>query len=192
MPNQKCSKIIILIALVGIFCGIWRFFYWRVNHQVPDVIERKYEENQEFTYQNVTFTIKDFAVMQHKEFVDTFDIDEGKIDVYMDGEEKDAVFTLFARNDTSTPVEVNILELMLLETNGWSGYTDLLGLFREMNPTQNGILQLKPEEDIEVLIPYTLYDYSFTKESFEKLETMPFSVVLSLYPVKTIVELQKD
>lgn len=188
MPNSKKLSVIgILLALV-VVGGVWFFCHARVNQRYPNPTLQVNELGETFLWQNAEMTISDFEILPREEFLTAYNLDPSKLDS-PNGEEKDVVFRVTLHNPSSQPVSVDLLSLMLLETEGYSSYTDLLGLFHQLNPDQSGAAELGPHETVSLWIPYTLYDFSFQPDDFETLESLPFSIVLTLYPVKTIVKL---
>ncbi|MEG0304524.1 MAG: hypothetical protein RR576_03255 [Oscillospiraceae bacterium] len=190
MQSKKHKRGFIIIGFLLLLFMVWFLCHRYINNKYPNPNTVTYKLGENFTYQNAELKITDFKVVAHNDFINEFSIDPFDLDMPMNGIEKNAIFKLTVKNNTELPIEINTLELMLLETEGYSTYTDLMGLFRLLNPDKTGYVQLQPGENDTILFPYALYDFSFSKSYFSTLENKTFQIVLSLYPTKTVVHLQ--
>ena len=78
---------------------------------------------------------------------------------------------------------------MLLSTDGFSSFVDLMGPFHPINPGQSGVVALAPGESVTLILPYSIMSSSFPDKDFDRLEELPFSIGLSLYPARISVAL---
>lgn len=182
----------VFIPLVVIFGIAWLIGHTYINQKYKDPELVVHQLGETFLYKDtVEITITDFEILPKEEFYAKYNIDPADIrDTGIPKEEKDLVFKVTVKNPTDKPVEINMVETMLLQVSGFATYTDLMETFRMLNPQYSGLSQLQPGEEESVLFPYHLYDYFFRdKKDFENIEELPASVVFTIYPKKEIVQL---
>lgn len=61
----------------------------------------------------------------------------------------------------------------VLTTNGWKNGL-FLELFMELNPNYD--LDLDPNESVDIVAPYVMFDYQFQKNIWEKISNQHFRI----------------
>ena len=51
------------------------------------------------------------------------------------------------------------------------------------------LITLEPNQEIEVIIPYTMYDFQFSQEVWDNMQYTNFDLVLTFYPDKHFIKL---
>lgn len=189
MQTRK-RKIAIIAVSIGVFAFIFCLRYNYINTKYPNPISKEYLINETFTYQGVEMLLSNFQLTDYDEFLEDYNLDPHQMNIDIKGlKQKNVVVTLHVKNSSDAKKEINAGELMLLETDGWVGYTDLMDSFRLLNNGKTAMIVLNPGEEDSLRFSYCLYDISFNESDFNNLEKSVFRMVLSLYPQKTIVKL---
>lgn len=76
----------------------------------------------------------------------------------------------------------------VLTANGWKN-----GLFLDMFMMLNDEYDtdLEPDESIDIIAPYAMFDYQFEKSNWEKIDSQEFSIVFDVYPERVYIDLSK-
>lgn len=188
--KQRQVKIILIFIVTVAFVILFYVRYSYINIKYPNPVIKEHNINIPFTYQGVELLLSDFRLLDNKEFLQEYELDPRRMNINIPGsEQKNAIVTLHVKNSGNTIKEIDTAELMLLETDGWASYTDLMDSFRLLNNGKSSLVVLNPGEESTLEFSYCIYDLSFSKKDFNNLDTSKFSMVLSLYPQKNIVRL---
>lgn len=187
---RRQFKIYLSIIMVVVFIVLSCFRYQYINTKYPNPTIKEHFIDEPFVYQEVELLFEDFNIFGYDEFLVEYNLNPERMDMVIPGaEQKNAIFTLHIKNPSNTKKKISTAELMLLQTSGWTSYTDLMDSFRLLNDNRSHLVELDPGEEDTLKFSYCLYDKSFSKKDFANIERQDFSVVLSIYPVKTIVRL---
>ena len=87
---------------------------------------------------------------------------------------------------TQTIELVQIYAASLVWSNGIDG-----DLYPRLNPEVKNpmLVTLEPSQEIEVVIPYTMYDFQFSQEVWDNMQYTNFDLVLTFYPDKHFIKL---
>lgn len=186
--NSKSAKRVFVVICIVTLIILSVFRYNNINAKYPNPVVNAYAIDVPFTYQGVEMTLTDFKILNSNDFLNDYSLDPNQMDFGIPNvKQKNVTVTLKIKNTSNMKKEINAGELMILETDGWSSYTDLMDTFRLLNPNKSCLAILEPTEETTFIFPYCLYDINFSDADFNKLESSKFKIVLSLYPVKNIV-----
>jgi frataxin-like iron-binding protein CyaY len=92
-------------------------------------------------------------------------------------------------NNTDEPQTMTLVQLIaesLIWANGIENE-----IYQMLNPGKGNLvnMQLNPNQEIEIVLPYMMYHFQFQPRDWEKIDERRFDLVLSQYPVKHIVRL---
>ena len=77
----------------------------------------------------------------------------------------------------------------VLTTNGWKNGL-FLELFMELNPNYD--LDLDPNESVDIVAPYVMFDYQFQKNIWKKISNQHFRIFFQVYPEKKYIDLNSS
>ena len=102
---------------------------------------------------------------------------------------RELMITMRLINNTGVPQKMLLVQ-MYAESLIWVNGIDA-SLYPLLNPEKPNPMEvsLEPYQEIEVTLPYTLYDFQFQSKDWKNIENRTFDITLSFYPEKHIVTL---
>lgn len=184
---NKTIIVCILIFVIFVPVFIYRFIY--INNKYPHAVIQTCNVLELMDYNNFEITVDSYKFLDKSELIDSKYNDTETDDLFEKYDTK-AVFVTITIKNTSD-MEANIEAYMFaLESPGWTNGTAYELFIKEnaedisMNPTLN------PQQELTLTLPYVMYSIQFRDSTWENVKDRPFSLVLSLYPIKREIILQ--
>ncbi len=185
MKQRNKSYIILGLVLILVSVCFMRFRY--INNKYPEAPLEKFTLNETFDYEGVQLSVEESKLVNDDE-LKTISISEK--DPFID-EEKKAIFVKVNFKNNSD--ETKTIKAHSFEVESLSWHNGLsLELFKEVNKENDAspVVELKPGEEKELILPYTMIERHFDKKTWSALKDRTFYLTLELYPVKRCVELK--
>lgn len=181
MSGMKNRKVLIVVSIMVILILIFGVGFIRINNKYQNPEEEEYAIGKPADFDGIEITVLDREWVEIQDFISRYDINEETF--LKDSDAK--VMMLKVRYKNSDPVKKSIeIYLDTLETLGWSNGILLEG-FQAANPSGSTMsVELEANSQIELLLPFMLYEVQFQKKVWDKIQQEPFRFVISLYPVK--------
>lgn len=188
--NLKTILILLVILAIGIGCTI-RIVH--LNQKYPNANVERYTMNETVTLGNIEVTITDYQLLtvpEIKERIEGYDV------TYVDskGNDKDERILLAEVHLKNIGEDLDGFSVYLCTLQS-GAYTQ--GMAMEYYPAFNSHLSnpdvvtfLEPGKDMTIYVPYSIYEISFSKNAWEKIDTRTFELVFSLYPINRVVTLK--
>lgn len=185
--KKKKRWIIILIAGV-LLCLLFLAGFIRINRKYPSPSVETYHLGQPADADGIEVTVLDYKWMDKEEFIEKYPVNE--INFLEDSDAKVMMLTVRYKN-TLSEKQIKEIYLDTLETLGWSNGV-LLDGFMAANPEGAGMyVELDPQEEVEVVLPFILHEVQFQHKTWEKITEEPFGFVISAYPVRRWITIQE-
>lgn len=179
--KKKVMLLVILILVVAVV--ISRYIY--INNKYPKPIVEEYKLNDAVEYNGVKITAKEFKLIKDEE-LRKMDLPEVK--VYEEEEMNAAVVTLNIKNDSNETKKIESYVFVLSTINWRNGLN--LEMFNAINDGKSeAYLELKPGEEVNSKYSYTMITDQFTKKCWDNIDNEKFKLVLDLYPVNKVINL---
>lgn len=185
---MKRKKLFVFIALLVSICvfalsGI-RIFKLNSDYPQAQIVCAK---------NNETLIIDDVEVKKlSTEFIPYEKISNNKdLKFVMDSAENKEVnlvkATINIKNLTNHEVVFPLYDVSLASVS-WSNGIDLEA-FMFFNDNQSLKIQLKPNENVDVILPYSMSEIQFSNADWNTVESRKYNLVFSLYPYKRMIAL---
>lgn len=180
----------IIVFLLIIVAG-WRIATLNMKYPNPQIITYGLSEPIKGGGIEITVTGKELVSMacirDRIPNIQDNVLDE-KGDILSDSRKKILLVNLEVKNLTDADQEISLTQFMA-QTQVWSNGMDLY-TYLSLNNLQAAGIQLKAQEKRNITMPFYMYDFQFKKGEFDKIENRKFTLVLSTYPIKNVVNLQ--
>lgn len=174
---------IILISLISIFVVM----YSKLNHKYPKSTYTLISFGENISYEGLEIKIKNSFFMDEKTkkvvFKDEFD----------SGQELNClVVELELFNPTNDTLKVDIYNFMI-ETGFWANGINLNAFLQINEDTPNASLSpsIKNNENMVLYLPFSMLNSNFPNHTISEIQNRPYSLILSLYPEKIMLEVIK-
>lgn len=195
MSKKKVIGGIVAVCLV-VFSVVYVKSYIEVNSKWKDAPVEVYEKNekvameddilQNYTMKGYAIAVTDAEVMEYEDYLKKY----GGKDEYTIVPDKVYDVTITLWNDGAEDgVGIDFNEFYIQGTATISSINDqLLDL---ANPAFKGstAVALRPNTEMEMHLPFNLYEDFFRKNVWENLDTFDMYLVATLYPTKKMIKL---
>lgn len=171
--------VIILLAV------LFSFGYRRINHKYPEAVTEAVGMGEPIEADGLQFLARNAHFYTYEELKERKDIPEEAFD--MEG----MCLITFDVELKNVSEEVKTVESAYrrLETIGCSNGVNM-GFYRFFNPdSPRSVFELASDETKAYTLTYTLVPPLFKEKEWEEIEDRKFEYVLSLYPVKKVIQL---
>lgn len=192
MRNKKIIiPIIVMIILITILSS---FRIYNLNKDYPNPVVIEHSLNEKIDGGNISLTVLDSSMVYNSyikqlfpEYVDYTENSDGT--KVTDEQIRVLLIKTKLTNNSDAEQKFSLVQMnaeSLIWANGIDG-----GLYPLLNPDNNNPMgvTIPPNKDIEVILPYTIYDLQFQKKDWEEIDNRHFDLAISYYPVKHIVNL---
>lgn len=184
----------VFAAVFALLCFLWiaRFVY--INATWPCAEEIRIPVGQSVSVGNLRVCVKDSLIDTQENVLSFYKaVPSDRFPSMIETMEKQGwqakVLTaeIEFENVSGEPIEMDFNSLTA-EQKQWSNGADT-ALYYALNPHLEGRFTLAPREKITVKISFDLFDHHFSAGRWKAVETLPFSIALSLYPQKVMLML---
>jgi len=184
--RMKKRKIKIFVGVVcGLLLGAFLVCFFMINakYRNSTVVEKGIGEPVD--YNNLQFTVTDAGFMPHEKsdelWADELDTFPGCKGYYV----------TVTVNNTGTEEKKLSLGNFELVSDAWINGVDLEKFLTVNSDDIKQKFLLKPGDSITCTLPFLIVKENFTNKQWEQIEHRNFELVLSIYPVKRIVNLSE-
>lgn len=188
LKKKKTIKTIAIITfgvifIVFLIIGIIQCHKINKKYPSPEIIAGDMSKAIFTNHNNLRVVATEFELRKIDELVDDhsllFDYDT------------DSRIALVKLNVTNISNEHEAFDLTspVLTTNGWKNGL-FLELFMELNPNYD--LDLDPNESVDIVAPYVMFDYQFQKNIWKKISNQHFRIFFQVYPEKKYIDLNSS
>lgn len=184
-------RIICIFVTVGVLCAaFFSFLIVKINCEYPAPEQQIAGIGEALTINGLSLVCNSTEILSGDEYKEKFDLDNDA--------EADSVIVVaefLIKNTNSTAIDlfqgkqIIFLELQL----GYGATFYNLYDIANINPNmQNGLKTvLQPGEATTIIFSFSDYKSCHTDAQWNAIKTMPYDFVLSLYPVKKVVHIEK-
>lgn len=191
MKKSKKKIIITAIVIVIFLVSVTTFMikYIAINKMYPSPKIISWNLNQSFIYNKAEITGKKLTILDRDEFYDKYSLDANNFRE-LDAEMKMVLAEIQLTNITSEPISFNIFNFNFVAraSNYWGNGLNP-DYYDTINKDLGKIINLKSNETVNVILPYTAYDMQMFKKDWENFSDMKFDLILSYYPLMNIIHL---
>ncbi len=183
---KQRSKNYIILGLVLILVGVCFMRFRYINNKYPEAPLEKFTLNETFDYEGVQLSVEESRLVNDDELKIVY----ASIEDPFPDEEKKAIFVKV--NFKNNSEETKTIEAYEFDAESVSWHNGLnLELFEEVNKEDDAspVVELKPGEEKELILPYSMIERHFDEETWKALKNRKFYLTLEMYPVKRCVEL---
>lgn len=182
---MKIKKIVIcILCLLLAGAGIFRYITLNQKYPPPEIIN--YSESEPVIYDGqFEITVADNYFLDEQTVKTVF---ENEISLGQDV--KCYLLELTIKNIGDTEKQILIYSFML-ESDAWYNGVNM-GAFMQLNSdTTDATLQptLAPGEEYQAKLPFSMISEQFKPASWEEVQNRQYSLVMTLYPQKTSIQL---
>lgn len=165
--------------------------YTYLNERFPSPTVIKADLGETMNNHDVTLTVKQSSLQKitdlNIEYTITVVNEEGEA---LSTEEMRVLLAeIVLENNSNEPIKIPLYSYVA-ESGAWSNGIDF-DLFTTLNETGTSLMVLlEPGERKELILPFALYSVQFKSNGWDLLESRSFYMVLSTYPVKSIIQLR--
>lgn len=192
MTAKKCKLLLGITAILLILLVLsWRIVSLNKEYPNPRIITYKTGEYIKGGDISIMVTDSKFTAMDEiKEMTPGIEnpVTDEKGNLLTDEQKKVLLVNLNVHN-LSDEIQTTSLLQFMAQSDAWSNGADL-GTYYALNNTQGTSIQLQPGEQRCVQMPFYLYEIQFDTNEFQKVENRKFNLVLSVYPIKNVIELE--
>lgn len=188
---MKKVKIIIASVMVLFLAAGFVFRVVQVNMRYPAAQELRANQSESIDFNGIAYQVTDFRFMTDEELATYQDNMLNPNRAASGGEAKEykcALVEVKAHNTTQEEREAR-LTYFCLQSGTWRNGIDLMTL---MNYAEKGSLyyQLAPGESVTQVLAFSFSSQQFKNDRlWQDVENRSYELVLSLYPVKRVIEL---
>lgn len=193
MKNKKIKTVLISsLIIAALVLSIVRIYH--INQQYPNPKVVNHALNESIRGGDTSLTVQNSELIdgnQLKKLVPEYQEevinDDGS---QLSGEQMRFLLVYIKlTNHTDETQMISLAQInatSLIWTNGI-----IYDLFVFLNPNKGNPIQieLSPNQEMEVVLPYGLYSLQFKSEDWQNIDNQQFTLVLSRYPTKHIVKL---
>ncbi|MEG0834990.1 MAG: hypothetical protein RR063_10495 [Anaerovoracaceae bacterium] len=190
-----CSKktvIITFVALIAVALWIVRFTY--INTKWPNAEIVKIVQGQKVVMGDISMRIKETIIDSEENTLKAFSVNS--TDKYQSfvrpfvekGWGAKILTTTIELENLSENVVTADLSRLTAEQSYWGNGLDSF-MLASINKDAQEILSIPPNSIVTVHLSFDLFDKHFPNGRFEKLDTLEFSIPLTLYPQKIVLVL---
>lgn len=196
---QKVNKRIFLIVasyigtIVILLFSVFRII--KINKLYPNPQVSTHELGDRILEGDITLCFQNYQLLSGNEFrklYPTYNDDILNYDMTPVKDEQRYVLMVTVQIENITDEEkiVSLVQIYA-ESLAWSNGIDG-NLFPIVNEICNDPMRIAlcSEETMEIVLPYSLYDFQFQAKSWENIANKKFDLTLSFYPIRNIVILQ--
>lgn len=191
MGKKRCRILFVLFSfLLLLFVMSWRFVTLNKEYPNPKVIT--YKQGQAIQGGDIEITVIDseFTTMDAMQEIIP-EIENQVVDEkgnLLQNEHIKILLVDLELHNLSNDKQSTSLARFTAQSKAWSNGMDL-NTYCALNNIQGVGINLAPGEKRHMTMPFYLYDLQFKEGGFQKAEDRKFHLVLSVYPVKNMVEL---
>ena len=182
------------IILIGIITTLVSIRISTLNSIFPNPTLIQHQLNENIILNDISFTALDCQLIngtQLKQMLPDYVDEVENKDGSKVRDEQIKVILVRAKLENTTSITqtielVQIYAASLVWANGIDG-----DLYPRLNPEVKNpmLVTLEPSQEIEVVIPYTMYDFQFSQEVWDNMQYTNFDLVLTFYPDKHFIKL---
>lgn len=196
---RKANKKIFLIlascvlALVVLILSVFRIV--EINRLYPDPQIITHNLGDRISGDGITLCFQDYQLLSGNEFrklYPTYNDDVLNYDMTPVKDEQRYVLMVNVQIENNTDEErITSLVQIYAESLAWANGIDG-NLFPVVNEAYKDPMrvELHSGETVDIILPYSLYDFQFPAKSWNDIEKRTFDLTLSFYPTRNIVLLQ--
>lgn len=190
MKAYHRKRMIVILSILIVGSSIWRFV--SLNERYPDPGVVVYKEKDKIKGGDIEISVSSSNLVSMEEMLELLSDHKDEM-IYEDEtsmpqtERKVLLVQINIKNTSSTEQTTSLVRFMA-QAGAWANGMDL-GAYCALNGVEKTNIQLKPKEQRSMMMPFYLYESQFAGDEFHKVDRRKFSLVLSVYPVKNIIEL---
>ena len=194
MRNKKILITTIGIVVVGVITALVSIRISMLNSIFPNPTLIQHQLNENILLNETSFTALDCQLIsgtQLKQMLpDYIDEVENKDGSKVRDEQIRVILVRAKLKNTTSITQTIELVQMYAASLVWSNGIDG-DLFPRLNSDVKNpmLITLEPNQEIEVIIPYTMYDFQFSQEVWDNMQYTNFDLVLTFYPDKHFIKL---
>ena len=188
MKRFKNFKIICI--LLGIVFVLATIRYITLNSKYPEPVEYITKFGDEMEIDGYSFKIKEFEWYDGSIVEDILPGYELLIDIdgnsYPYEKEKIALATIEVCKKSEDDTIFDLTNIAF-EMGAWHNQWDI-ELFEALNGKESLILKLSNGDTKKIVLPIVMFDFQFSKNNWENIETRKINIVFSCYPEKYVLQ----
>lgn len=179
-----------LVIIILVFLGTLSIFQIiRVNTQYPQTLVVSTKLGDTLELDNLNIQGISFEMVPYK------DINSDKklksvISQIEDGEVNLIKTTITINNDSKEIIEFPLYDV-ILQSYSWANAINL-DTFKYFNDDRSLLITIKPNESVELVLPYLIHQIQFSDEDWKNANKRKFDLVFSLYPQKKVISLNRS
>ncbi|SDF92646.1 hypothetical protein [Marvinbryantia formatexigens] len=185
MKKYKNTLLFLMIVLIGL-SAVWR--YVTLNQKYPNPKITIIPQGEAARIGNYEFVLKDIAWYTGEiteEIIPGYTIVSQNGERYPAEKEKVILVTLGIKKNKADDTVLDLTNIAF-EIGAWHNQHEFF-LFEALNGKGMMQLELKEQEEKEIVFPVYMLDLNFKKKDWEQLERRAVDVVLNYYPEKIIL-----
>ncbi|WP_071396577.1 hypothetical protein [Bacillus tuaregi] len=186
--NRKKLVGISIASLLLILSILFMARFNSLNNKFPPPTIEAYQINEPVRYGSFEITMLEHKMMDKTE-LQNFSAVYGKLFTNEIKDIKSIVTTINIKNTSNKKMILEVYPF-ILESKGFSNGVNL-DLFMALNTNKTMTPELNAGEEIKLQLPFTLIEKQFTKQDWANVTRREFELVLSLYPEKKSIFLNK-
>lgn len=181
--NKLRDKIIINFILISSI-AIFVMGYTHINKKYPEAILKEYKLNEEVAIGNLQVKAKNCK------FLSKNDLEKMELPtetIYADEDMKAFFIEVTVKNTGDKEEHLELSNFNATSLSWRNGINVELYISANKEPKLN--VSLKPGEERSQILTFSMIESQFRKKTWENIEKVPFSLVITEYPVRNTIKL---